>query len=150
MRTPTHIMVHHSLTADGATVSWAAIEKYHREANGWRDIGYHAGVEVVTDNPDLRLYAHQGLIGRPVAAVASACPQGEMNRVALHVCCVGNFDLAAPSLPMLQCLVRRIVLPWMSEFGISPERIVGHRDFNPEKTCPGTQFDLELLRRMVR
>jgi hypothetical protein len=143
-------MVHHSLTPDGDTVSWPAIEKYHRETNGWRDIGYHAGIELVTGNPDLDQYKYQALIGRPVMVQASACPQGDMNRFALHVCCVGNFDLVAPSLKMLTVLVERILLPWMSQFGISYDHIVGHRDFNPAKTCPGTRFDLDGLRRMVR
>lgn len=148
----THIMIHHSLTDDGATVSWAAIEKFHREdaAHAWRDIGYHAGVELVTANPELSRYAHQALFGRAPYAQAAACPQGDMNLKALHVCCVGNFDLAPPSEALVACLVRRIVLPWMCEYGIPPDRIVGHRDYNPAKTCPGTQFDLDRLRQMVR
>lgn len=142
-------MVHHSLTADGATVSWPAIERYHREDNGWRDIGYHAGVELVTDNPRLVDYAYQALIGRPAKAQASACPHGDMNRLALHVCCVGNFDLVAPTSGMLDVLARRILLPWMDEHGIPPDRVVGHRDFNPAKSCPGKLFDLDRLRRMI-
>jgi len=146
----THIMIHHSLTKDGATVSWPAIEKYHREVGGWRDIGYHAGVEVVTDNLELVVYRYQAIIGRPTYQQAAACPQGDMNRVALHVCCVGNFDLEAPGLSLLRTLVRRVVLPWMTEFGIPPENIVGHRDFNHEKSCPGSKFDLDILRGMVR
>jgi len=143
-------MIHHSLTKDGATVSWAAIEKYHRETEGWRDVGYHAGVEIVTDNPDLETYRVQALFGRAPYDQASACPQGGMNRLALHACIVGNFDLAPPPLRTIEVLVRRIVLPWMREFGIPPEQIVGHRDFNPEKTCPGKAFDLDLVRRLVR
>ena len=146
----THIMIHHSLTADSDTVSWPAIERYHREEQAWRDIGYHAGVEKVTGNPDLARYAYQALIGRPLAAQASACPQGDMNRVALHVCCVGNYDLGPPPLAMLEVLVRRIILPWMAAYGIPADQIVGHRDYNPAKSCPGTQFDLDQLRRMVR
>jgi N-acetyl-anhydromuramyl-L-alanine amidase AmpD len=38
----------------------------------------------------------------------------------------------------------------MRLFGIAAERIVGHRTFNPGKTCPGARFDLEAVRRMVR
>jgi len=145
----THIMIHHSLTKDGETVSWAAIEKFHRETNGWSDIGYHAGVEVVTDNPDLAAYQIQALIGRSPLAQASACPQGGMNTRALHVCVIGNFDLVAPSEQVLRALCRRVIVPWMREYGIAPSQIVGHRDYNPSKTCPGKLFDLDLVRRMV-
>lgn len=145
----THIILHHSLTKDGETVSWAAIEKYHRETNGWRDIGYHAGVELVTGNADLVGYAFQGLVGRPPSAVAAACPQGNMNVLGLHLCFVGNFDLAPPSDEILRRAALRFILPWMSEHGIDVERIKGHRDFNPAKSCPGRLFDIDRVRRMV-
>ncbi len=148
----TYIMLHHSLTKDGETVSWPAIEKYHREdpEHRWRDIGYHAGVELVTNNPDLALYDYQALIGRPERSQASACPQGNMNQLALHLCFVGNFDLAPPPKEMLERAVQRVILPWMIDYDISPDQIVGHRDFNPAKSCPGKMFDLDVVRRMVR
>lgn len=142
------IMVHHSLTADSDTVSWGAIERYHIETNGWRDTGYHRGVEL-TGIAALGRYAWQSLVGRPERSVAAACPQGGMNEVALHVCCVGNYDVVAPHPSLLRCLVRRVLIPWMEEYSIPPSRIVGHRDYNPLKTCPGTRFDLDALRRMV-
>jgi len=146
----THIMIHHSLTADGQEVSWGAIERYHRETDGWRDIGYHAGVEETGSAEKLGDYRYQALIGRAVDEQASACPQGEMNRVALHVCCVGNYDLIVPPEGLVRVLVKRILLPWMREFSIPPDRIVGHRDFNPAKSCPGKLFDLDMVRRLVR
>ena len=148
MRTPTHIVIHHSLTKDGATVSWAAIEKFHRETHGWRDIGYHAGVEVVTPLEDLKAYRYQALFGRAPYDVAAACPQGRMNEVGLHVCCVGNFDVEVPAPEMYACLVKRIVIPWRRQYGIATERIKGHHDFNSAKSCPGANFSLELVRRM--
>jgi hypothetical protein len=144
-----YIMIHHSLTKDGATVSWPAIEKFHKETQGWNDIGYHAGVELVTDNPELSKYRYQALMGRGIKEQAAACPQADMNRRALHVCCVGNFDLEVPSDELLGVLVHRIIKPWMVMFGVIPVNIVGHREFNLAKSCPGSLFDLDRVRRMV-
>jgi hypothetical protein len=141
-------MVHHSLTKDSGTVSWGAIEKFHKETNGWRDIGYHAGIEVISNDPSE--YGIQALIGRSESSVAAACREGKMNELALHVCCVGNFDEAEPSDALYKRLALRIIIPWMDKYGIPADNIVGHRDYAPYKTCPGLKFDLEKLRRMVR
>jgi hypothetical protein len=146
MRVPTHIMIHHSLTPDGEKVSWPAIEKYHIETNKWLDIGYHAGVEVVTNNIELYEYKYQALIGRPLYALAAACPQKNMNVMALHVCCIGNFDLGPAPKEMLEVLLKRIIIPWSEQFSIPAQNWIGHRDANPNKTCPGTMFDLDNLR----
>jgi N-acetylmuramoyl-L-alanine amidase len=139
----TNIMLHHSLTADGKTVSWKAIEEYHRKTMGWRDIGYHAGVELEQD----QVNAH---LGRDWTQQAAACPQGLMNLRALHVCIVGNYDLIEPSSEHLRVLVERVLLPWMHLFGITADHIVGHRDFNPDKSCPGHLFDIEKVKGMCR
>jgi N-acetylmuramoyl-L-alanine amidase len=138
----THIMLHHSLTPDGQTVSWGAIRRYHVETRGWDAIGYHYGVELVGDH-------YEVLLGRSELDPAAACPQELMNSRALHVCCVGNFDEAPPPRAMLDVLVGLVILPAMVEYGLPPERIIGHRDANHAKTCPGTQFDLEVVRRMA-
>ena len=144
------IVVHHSLTKDSGTVSWAAIERFHRETNGWADTGYHAGLELVADLPGTSFYSYQALIGRAIDLKAAACPQGNMNERGLHVCCVGNFDDIEPSNVLLERLVERVIRPWMRIYHIHPDRILGHRDFNSAKSCPGRRFDLERVRRMVR
>lgn len=141
--TRTHIMVHHSLTKDGSTVSWKAIERFHVETNGWNDIGYHAGVELTNDGV-------VSMLGRDWTKQAAACPQGLMNVRALHVCVVGDYDLIAPSDEHLWVLVGRVIMPWMHLFNIPAENIVGHHDFNPEKSCPGKFFSLEKVRSLVR
>lgn len=145
---PHFIMVHHSLTEDGATVSWGAIERYHKETQKWADIGYHAGIELVgadASSPE----AYQALIGRREDWTAAACLEGDMNRLALHVCVVGNYDLAPPPANLLDRLCSRILRPWMARYRIPAERIIGHRDFAHYKTCPGRLFDLDALRKKV-
>jgi hypothetical protein len=71
-----------------------------------------------------------------------------MNNIALHVCCVGNFDLAPPSVSMINVLLNRVILPWAEQFSIPTKNWIGHKDANPNKTCPGTMFDLNILRVM--
>lgn len=135
-------MLHHSLTKGGQTVSWGAVRRYHAEQLGWGEIGYHYGVELVGDH-------YEVLMGRSELDPAAACPEDEMNARALHICCVGNFDQAPPPGAMLEVLMRLVILPAMVEYGLPPERIIGHRDANSNKTCPGTQFDLGIVRRMA-
>jgi N-acetylmuramoyl-L-alanine amidase len=149
MRRLDYIMVHHSLTKDGETVSAPAIERYHMVDNGWRDVGYHALIELVADPHEYGLAAYQAFMGRPVTQVAAACREGNMNERALHVCVVGNYDIAAPSEEMLTRLVARVLRPWMDEYGIPPERIIAHRDYATYKTCPGSRFDMDDLRRRI-
>lgn len=144
----THVVVHHSLTSDGLTVSWPAIREYHTQVNGWRDIGYHYGVELVGFGPGNK-GSYEVLVGRPETAHAAACPQGGMNQRAIHVCCIGNFNALPPTDEMLDVLARRCVHPVMVRYGIPVEHITGHRDWNPSKSCPGDQFDLARLRKRV-
>lgn len=167
MAVRSHIVLHHSKTKDGLVVDAPAIFRYHtsyRHAGTiiseaeflrlralatpgleppWRDVGYHALVE----RTDRGVVA---ILGRDWLEDAVACPQGGMNAVGMHACVVGDYDAQAPDAEVLEVLVRRVVGPWMRLFGIPAERIVGHRTFNPAKSCPGERFDLEVVRRMVR
>jgi hypothetical protein len=143
------IMLHHSLTKDGTTVSWPAIRRFHTQTQGWQDIGYHFGLELVADPDPAFPPGLEILVGRPLTLAAAACPQGLANLRAFHICVVGNFDLEAPSQALLDRLAGGIVRPLMEAFHIGPQGIVGHRDFNPQKTCPGTLFNLDILRGMI-
>lgn len=138
----THIVIHHSLTKDGDTVSWGAIQDYHTITLGWNDIGYHAGVELING----RYYA---LVGRDINVRAAAVKEQDMNGKALHVCCVGNYDLIPPPQAMLAVLIERILKPWMDSFEIPVFNIMAHHDFAPYKSCPGTQFNMIALRGLI-
>lgn len=57
---PQHVVIHHSLTKDGQVVDWEAIPGYHKEVNGWADIGYHYGIERVGTGILLRVRRVEG------------------------------------------------------------------------------------------
>jgi len=135
---PENIILHCSATPDGRTFSWGAIRRYHIERNGWSDIGYHYGIEEYEDGIVL-------LQGRSPWVQGAHCRAGGRNRDSLGVCVVGCFDEVPPS-PDLY-LVTVMTLRYLSyTFGIPPERIYGHREFESQKTCPGLKWNLPELR----
>lgn len=135
-------MIHHSLTKDGATVSWKTIEEYHKQTNGWLDIGYHAGIELINNT-------HYALLGRDITQRAAAVKEQDMNGKALHVCCVGNYDEVLPQREMLVVLINRVLHPWMTQFNIPAKNVRAHRDYANYKTCPGKLFNMDELRGML-
>lgn len=140
MFTPKQIVVHHSATKDSGTVSWNAIRKFHVEQNGWQDIGYHAGIELVGDR-------YECMVGRSITIPGAHC-EGH-NKDSLGFCFVGDYDAVAPNPEMLAVAVDRVLAPWCFRFNIPIDRIYGHRQFSP-KTCPGKLFSVDMLREMIR
>jgi hypothetical protein len=135
-----YLMLHHSLTADSETVSWSAIRRFHTNTLGWRDVGYHAGVEQVGSD-------YETLLGRPWNQIGAHCRQGGMNRQAFGLCLVGNFDELPP--PPTQWLAAvRLARMLIGLFDVPVGNIVGHRDYAP-KTCPRRAFDLDEFRSVV-
>lgn len=143
---PNKIIVHHSFTKDSGTVSWLAIRKYHMtpEAQGgpvggpWKDIGYHAGIELVQTGD---ISSYEILMGRPWD-MPGAHTVGE-NSVSLGVCFVGNYDEVEPPKEIL-VVGAKLLRFWLLMFGLTPSDIYRHSQFNP-KSCPGTKFDMKRL-----
>ncbi len=138
---PTKIILHHSLTADGETVSWGAIRRYHRTVMGWRDIGYHYGIELVDRAPEI-------LVGRMMNEYGAHCRGAGMNRRSLGVCFVGNFDDQPPA-PAIWDAGLKLVGSLVDMFNISPKDVHGHCAFSG-KSCPGKRFDVERFREQLR
>jgi len=136
--TPKRIILHHSLTADSGTVSWGAIRRYHIQTNGWQDIGYHFGIELVGDR-------YEVLVGRMMNK-QGAHTAGQ-NHDSLGICFVGNFD-DEPAPDEQWRVGVKLVRGLCSVFGIPASEIHGHREFAP-KTCPGKLFDVARFVREV-
>lgn len=134
------IVIHHSLTRDGTTVSWDAIRRYHMDPAGppvyrMKDIGYHAGVEMIGG-------AYEVLLGRPLDWIG-AHTRG-VNRTHLGLLFVGNYDHAAPPDEMLRVACERVLRPWMKALNIGVANVRPHSDF-ADKTCPGRFFSMAHL-----
>ena len=139
---PSRIIIHHSATEDSGTVSWVAIRHYHTVVLHWSDIGYHAGCELVK-NVDNAYY--EVLMGR-MWDIVGAHAEGQ-NSDSLGFCFVGDFDKIKPPAKQLIAGAKALKL-WMKLFNIGMNNIYRHSDFSP-KTCPGSRFDLEILKALL-
>lgn len=142
------MVIHHSGTADGDTLSWPIIRKNHK-AKGWIDIGYHLGIEWHARTVESGSY--EIMAGRPVNARAAGEPKEGMNSKGLHVCFIGNFDLVTPSLSMWRFAMPHLAA-WCDAFEIPLENVIGHReiaDVGTYKQCPGAHWNMDQFREML-
>jgi hypothetical protein len=133
---PKYLILHHSYTKDSGTVSWQAIRRYHTDTLGWRDIGYHYGIELVNDEYEI-------LIGR-LEGETGAHTRGH-NRDSIGICLVGNFDSQTPDQDQWNMLLE-LVANLCLRYDLNAEDVKGHREFASYKSCPGTSFDLDKFR----
>jgi N-acetylmuramoyl-L-alanine amidase len=136
MNKPEKIIIHHSLTKDGKVVDWTAIRKYHIEHNGWNDIGYHWGIELVGDKWVIQK-------GRDEITKGSHTKEQNTNYKSIGICVVGNYDIS--SLPqeafkLLVKLITDINTRYKKQFPIEP-----HSKYATYKSCPGKLFPLKAV-----
>lgn len=139
-----YIVIHHSLTADGKTVNWQAIRRYHVIERGWDDIGYHYGIEKVGDTYEI-------LLGRLPDQHGAHCKELGMNTFGYGICLVGNFDEAPPPAEQVDIAVG-LVRYLMRQDAISVDHVLGHGEvqklagYDQVKSCPGKLFDMNKFR----
>jgi N-acetylmuramoyl-L-alanine amidase len=135
---PEYIVIHHSATKDGVTMSWQAIRDYHVKEMGWNDIGYHFGIELINNRYEI-------LMGRMPNETGAHCKEDRMNQRSLGICCAGNFDeIKPPDAQWQMCL--SLVRYWMGIHSIKTGNIIGHRERATYKSCPGKMFDMDEFR----
>ena len=130
-----HIVIHHSATDDTRHNNWESIRKFHTQERGWKNIGYHAGIEIEQGVWRIRY-------GRKLTENGAHCPG--MNTTAAGFCFVGNFTHDPPPLSMLQVACKKWIIPTMLAHGITKDNIFFHRE-KRQTECPGNAFDKELL-----
>jgi len=134
---PERIVIHHSASDDTHTYNWVQLRHYHVEVKGWRDIGYHWGVEKV----DRAYRVHMGRLPTETGAHVRG-----KNTTSIGVCLVGNFSRTRPPAELLKYAAKFV--SWLSLVeGDLP--VVGHNELASTE-CPGKYFDLDRFREMVR
>ena len=148
--------VHHTVSANDYTPEESpgivlGIARYHRDSNGWNDIGYNFLVDKYGQ-------VFEGRAGGIDQAVIGAQAQG-YNSVSTGIACIGTFTALPPAEPGLDALAR--LIGWkLSLHGVPTEgtvivtsrggasnrypsgtpvtleRIPGHRD-GDSTSCPG-------------
>lgn len=117
------IVVHHTKIP---AMTVASIHDFHL-SRGWAGIGYHKVIlpdgTVADGRPEYAVGAHAlGVNGHSVGIVL-----------------VGDFDVSLPSSAQLRALVA-LTVDLARKYGVSPDRVVGHRDVFTDTTCPGRIF----------
>jgi N-acetyl-anhydromuramyl-L-alanine amidase AmpD len=137
----THIVVHHSATATGGA---GRFDKYHRQNNGWDELGYHFVIGNGTDTPDG--YVETGTRWHKQKHGAHCKTRGNyFNEHGIGICLVGNFDKTRPTRRQMASL-QQLIQFLCKKCGIPPERVTTHRDVTGRTRCPGRNFDLAMLR----
>ena len=98
---------------------------------GWRDIGYHFGIERVGDD-------YETIIGRSADVVGA---HTRSHNHTIGICFVGNFDDHRP--PAEQWIKGLTLVRWLLDiYDLKDSDIYGHCDFSA-KSCPGRQFGMK-------
>ncbi|MGD2176046.1 MAG: peptidoglycan recognition family protein [Candidatus Brocadiaceae bacterium] len=129
-----YIVLHHSATDSGSEQSF---DRYHREHNGWRGVGYDFVIGNGKGSPD-------GLVEvtfRWEKQIDGAhANHGEYNKYGIGICLVGNFERDYPTAAQMESLVG-LVNYLQERCDIPTDDIYGHRHVRPGGTrCPGKNF----------
>jgi len=142
LRPWTYIVLHHSATEVNDA---ASIDKYHRNKRGWvNGLGYDFVIGNGSWSGDGEIEVGERWRRQLDGA---HCHADDMNRKAIGVCFVGDFEKnGGPTTAQVHsgiALVRHLA----GQFSVPSENVLGHGEVSGAQTlCPGKSFPLELMR----
>ena len=147
-----YIVVHHSASDRGCAASF---DKWHREHNHWKCLGYHFVIGNGTDSGDGQVEEGPHWKDQTPGTHCKGTT-GFFNQHGIGICLVGNLEIK-PATPAQMASLRKLLLRLSAEYHISPSRILGHReaaqrDGSPKDStlCPGKLLDMNQVRAMVQ
>ena len=139
------IVIHHSATHKGSA---AVFDQWHRNHNGWDELGYHFVIGNGTYTGDGRIEVGSRW---PKQKHGAHCKVGEdetYNDFGIGICLVGNFEKGWPTEAQMRSLAR-LVDYLSARFEISDTHIFGHGDVDDTR-CPGRHFAFDDLFNRLR
>ena len=140
----TTIVIHHSATARGGA---AKFDKFHRQENGWDELGYHFVIGNGTDTPDGYVEAGPRWNKQKHGAHCKT-PGNYYNQHGIGICLVGDFTKTRPT-PRQSASLNRLVRFLTVQCGIPVRRVTTHKAITGKTACPGYNFELAALRRSL-
>lgn len=138
------IVVHHTATDVGKALQ---VHRSHEDRGFWNGLGYH----FIIDNGSLGKGDGQIEVApRWIKQQNGAhCKAGGMNEKGIGIALVGNFNTDLPTRNQMESLTY-LLNTLCRQYGIPPDRIVGHRDVEGAATdCPGKRFPWSSVRQCL-
>ena len=132
MRKIRKIIIHCSTTAEGRDFTVEDIRRWHRQGNGWSDIGYHYVIHL-----DGSIHA-----GRPESRIGAHC--AGHNADSIGICYVGGLAADGKTPKDTRTPEQCAAIDWLCDDLLTRypgARLYGHRDLNPGKACPSYEVN---------
>ena len=137
-----YIVLHHSATEANDA---ASIDKYHRNKRGWvNGLGYDFVIGNGSRSGDGEIEVGERWLRQLDGA---HCKADDMNRKAIGICFVGDFEKNGGPNPAQVHSGIALVRHLAGRFSVPPENVLGHGEVSGAQTlCPGKSFPMELMR----
>ena len=140
----TAIILHHSATKYGNA---AIFDKWHRERNHWKGIGYDFVIGNGTRSGDGEVEVTYRWRQQKVGAHCGGTAGNWANKEAVGICLVGNFNKRSPTAKQMSSL-KKLMRFLQKRYYVSDEMVYGHK-YTPGARvtdCPGKWFSMSQLR----
>lgn len=110
------------------------------------DVNYHYVIEQIRDD-------YNAILCRPFVATCDYPDIEEnINRKAIHVALLGNYDITIPDKRAYEVLAYRVINPFLKLFSISPARVYLHSELsnNEDEACPGEFFSKSVVLSFIK
>jgi len=142
----TAIVIHHSGTENGSA---AIFDRWHREGNDWKGIGYDFVIGNGSNSGDGQVEVTFRW-RQQITGAHCRTPHNWANRDAIGICLVGNFNHTTPTSRQMRSLMKLIRF-LQRRYKIPTSRIYGHNTTPGARVtdCPGKNFPLARLKSML-